>query len=178
MTPLSNLWPTIQDRLRHIAAHLLARERRDHTLQPTALVHEAFLRLQGDTAVDVGSPAMLYRAAAGSMRRVLIDHARSVARHKRRAPGHRVDAEQVSVMPIDPALVLDVEAAIDRLAKASPEHAEIMNLRFFGSLTEEEVAEALGLSRRKVQMCIKSAGAYLRTLLDGDEQNEGTDSAA
>lgn len=178
LTAINQLWSTIHDRLRHVAAHLLARERRNHTLQPTALVHEAWLRLVGDNAVPQQSASMLYRTVACSMRRVLVDHARGVTRQKRQIPGPREDAEQVAIMPVDPALLLDVEAALQKLAQSSPERAEVVNLRFFGCLTEEEVATALGISRRKVQMCMKSASAYLRAILsEPSEPTTGSTSA-
>lgn len=166
MSHHDQLWADIHGRLRHLAAHLLVQERRNHTLQPTALVHEAWLRLQQDRAAADQSAHLLYRAAANSMRRVLLDHARGAHRHKRTPPGERLDADQLQDFPLDPSLLLDLDAALQRLTAVSPLHARIVELRFFAGLTEQDVAASLGISRRTVQTSFRSAASYLRTLLD------------
>ncbi len=177
MSHVDHLWATIHGRLRHLAAHLLVQERRDHTLQPTALVHEAWLRLHQDRATADHSAHLLYRAVANSMRRVLLDHARGVHRQKRTPPRTRLDADQLQYQPADPAALLDLDAALRRLARVSPLHARIVELRFFAGLTEQDVAASLGISRRTVQTSFRSAASYLRTLLEDPpgDCDDGTD---
>lgn len=166
MHPTDQLWTTVHARLRHVAAHLLARERSSHTLQPTALVHEAWLRLHDDRASGERSDHQLVRAVAHSMRRVLLDHARGVKRRKRTPPGERVPPADVPELGLDAELVLDLDAALRNLAAISPLHARIVELRFFAGLTEVETAASLGISRRTVQKSFRSASSYLRTQLD------------
>lgn len=159
------------ERLRALARYFLGRERRDHTLQPTALAHEAFLRLPaGADESDPAHPRFL-RAAAAAMRRVLVDHARTRRAAKRGGAGRRE--------PLDDALLLyetnasdlvAVDEALARLERFDPELAALVDLRFFGGLTEEEAAAALGVSPRTARRAWRAAKLWLsRELSPGDD---------
>jgi RNA polymerase sigma factor (TIGR02999 family) len=155
--------------LRRMAAGLLRREGPGHTLQPSALVHEALLRLlDGDALADVPNRRYLFAAAAQAMRQVLVDHARRRHTAKRRGGLIR--------LPLDEALVtyeaqgLDVLAlhdALDRLARSHPRHARVVTLRFFGGLSVPEVAEALEISDTTVEGDWRYARAWLHGQLRG-----------
>lgn len=145
----------------------MRRERRDHTLQPTALVNEAFLRLLRDSAVDLTSRAHFLAAASITMRQVLVDHARQRRAAKRQ--GHRIRVElgdfAAGAGPRDDVLILD--EALTQLAGCDPRQARVVELLFFGGLTEEEAAENLGLSSRTVKRDWRSARAWLQAQLRG-----------
>jgi RNA polymerase sigma factor (TIGR02999 family) len=155
--------------LRRIAGGLLRRERPGHTLQPSALVHEALLRLlDGDALADVPNRRYLLAAAAQAMRLVLVDHARR--RHAAKRLGGRIRR------PLDEALVaceaqgLDVLAlhdALDRLARSNPRPARVVTLRFFGGLSVPEVAAALEVSDTTVEGDWRYARAWLHGQLGG-----------
>ncbi len=145
---LSAAWPGVYDELRRIAASYLRGERPDHTLQPTALVHEAYLRLVDQRRIDYGNRAQFLGVAAQMMRRILTNHARARQAAKRGG----TDAVRLS---LDEALdfyeardinVIAVDEALKELALLDPRQAQIVELRFFGGLTMEEVAQVLSLS--------------------------------
>ena len=146
--PASELLPPVYAELRRLAAHRMAAEANGHTLQPTALVHEAWLRL-GGADQNWQNRAHFYGAAAEAMRRILIDHAR-----RRRAVRHGGGQERVNVERVEIAApagdddqeVLDIHEALDRLAIDHPEKSELVKLRYFVGLTNEEAAEVLGIS--------------------------------
>jgi RNA polymerase sigma factor (TIGR02999 family) len=155
--------------LRRIAAGLMRRERPVHTLQPTALVHEAVIRIfYGAIPPEIPNRRYLFGAAAGAMRRILVEHERRRRTAKR-------DAARVRVrLPIDKVLLgfeeqgLDVIAlheALDRLTQAHPRPAEVVTLRFFGGLSVPEVAEVLGISDTTVEGDWRFARAWLRGAL-------------
>lgn len=139
------LLPLVYDELRSLAAVRLANEKPGQTLQPTALVHEAFLRLVGDQHFE--GRGHFFAAAAEAMRRILIDAARR--KHGPRQGGRRqrvlTDLDRLAATPDDPAL-LDLDAALDVLATESPIRAELVKLRFFAGLTIPEAAAVLGVS--------------------------------
>jgi RNA polymerase sigma factor (TIGR02999 family) len=155
--------------LRRTAGGLMRHERPGHTLQPSALVHEALLRLlDGDTLADVPNRRYLLAATAQAMRQVLVDHARR--RHARKRDGDRVR------VPLDQVLAgfdekgLDVIAlheALDRLAEEHPRPAQVVDLRFFGGLSAPEVAEALAVSVTIVESDWRFARAWLKGQLGG-----------
>ena len=169
------LWEAVYDELRSVARHQMADEATGHTLQPTALVNEAFLRLVGEGKADWSSRRHFFGAAARAMRRICIDHARTRNRLKRGAgqhPGRLVEEPAVSLG--DPAEMLAVDEALDKLEQEEPRQAEVVMLRYFVGLTEEETATALGVSRRTVQTDWRMARAWLhRELSDGDTWGEG-----
>jgi RNA polymerase sigma factor (TIGR02999 family) len=154
----------VYDELRTIAAGLMGRERHDHTLQPTALVNEAFVRLlEGDALKQAPNRAYFFAAAARSMRQVLVDHARQRKTQKRGGEFARValDAvlEQFEENHLD---VLALDEALKNLAQLNPRQGEVVTLRFFGGLTVAEVAEQLGVSVATVEGDFRKATAFLR----------------
>lgn len=157
---LERLMPLVYDELRRLAQHYLRSERPDHTLQATAIVNEAYLRLV-DMNVAWQDRAHFFAVAARLMRRLLVDHARAKHRAKREG-GARIsweDAEQVSSSPAADVLLLD--QALEELAIFDRRKSEIVELHFFGGLTNEEVAEALSISRATVQRELRLAKAWL-----------------
>jgi RNA polymerase sigma factor (TIGR02999 family) len=166
----SKLWRLVYDELRHVAQRQLAREAPGRTLQPTSLVHEVFLRLTAGEAVQFENRRHFFGAAARAMRQIRIDDARRRRRVKRgggKRPG--VVDQEPAVFDQDPAQVLAVDEALKRLEQMDPRKAEIVTLRYFAGLTEQETAAALDLSRRTVQMEWRLAKAWLhRELSKGD----------
>lgn len=160
--PDDRVFRAVERELRRIAAAYMRRERRDHTLQPTALVNEAYLRLvEGDLAWE--GRGHFYGIAARVMRQILVDHARKHQAAKRGA-GRRVDKSVSKV--VDPAAggdidVLALHLALDELAALDPRQAQIVELRYFGGLTEEEVARAMDLSPATIRREVASAKFFL-----------------
>jgi RNA polymerase sigma factor (TIGR02999 family) len=157
------LLPLVYDELRQLAAARLAREKPGHTLQPTALVHEAYLRLvaAGDEPAWEGR-RHFFAAAAEAMRRILIDQSRRKKRVKRGGGRRRVDLDQIEVpadAPGDDLLALD--EALDGLAREAPQKAELVKLRFFAGLSVEEAAHCLGISRATADRYWAYARAWL-----------------
>ncbi|HEX9046949.1 MAG TPA: sigma-70 family RNA polymerase sigma factor [Verrucomicrobiae bacterium] len=149
---LNDLLPLVYDELRKIAAARMQSESAGHTLQPTALVHEAWLQLVGNAADRTWqNRAHFFGAAADAMRRILIDKARRKARLKRGGDQARVDIADVEIAESTPDEdVLRINEAVEKLEQEDPEQARIVVLKFFGGLTNEEVAENLGISVRTV----------------------------
>ncbi len=166
---LDALMPVVYDELRRLAQHYMRGERPEHTLQATALVNDAYLRLV-DMKVSWQDRAHFFAVAARLMRRLLVDHARAHHRAKREG-GPKVsldDALEVSCKPASDLLALD--EALAELETFDRRKSEIVELRFFGGLSNEEVAEALGLSRSTVQRDLRLAKAWLkRELKKSDE---------
>jgi RNA polymerase sigma factor (TIGR02999 family) len=136
--------------LRTLAGRHLRGERRGHTLQPTALVHEAYLRLVDGEAIGWDSRAHFFGAAARAMRRVLVDHARRRDAVKRGGAWERVTlATDLRADARTATDLLDLHEALERLAALDPERARLVELRFFAGLTLDEAADVLGVSRRK-----------------------------
>ena len=161
---------TLYRDLRGVAAGQLRRERAGHTLQPTALVHEAFLRLRRQHALDPADRPALLAAAARHMRQALVDHARRRGRLKRGGGGKRVTLHDGDLAAADrPADMLDLDAALGRLAELNPRQAEVVMLRFFGGLTAPEAAAALNVSVRTAEADWTFARAWLRRELAGEE---------
>ncbi len=154
--------PLVYNELRKLAAHKIAAEPSGQTLQPTALVHEAWLRLAGDDAARFANRAHFISAAAEAMRRILIDRARSKHRLRRGGGWQRVDLESVTVATEDPnETVLAVHEALDRLAAEDPLDAQIVKLRYFVGMNHQEIATELGLS----EPTVRRHWAYARSWL-------------
>lgn len=148
---VDQLMVQLQDELRRIATRELGRERPDHTLQPTALVNEAYLRLAGQHNLEQASRTTFLAAAAQTMRRILIEVARAHAADKRGGQWHRVTLSGMDADSSDRKLdALDLNDAIERLARENERLAAVVILRFFGGLTVQEAAESLGISPRTV----------------------------
>ena len=164
------LMPVVYAELRGLAGFYLSRERGDHTLQPTALVHEAYLRLVDQTRVVWQNRAHFMSVAAQAMRRILVDHARKRAAMKRAGDRQKVTLD--TALPIgDDAVQPDLIAldmALDRLALEHPEKAQVVVMRFFGGLKEAEIAEVLNVSSRTVTRYWKYASAWLARDLSPD----------
>jgi RNA polymerase sigma factor (TIGR02999 family) len=156
--------------LRELARRMLADERQGHTLQPTALVHEAYLRLGGDQSRLWSSRTHFYHAAAEAMRRVLVDHARSRGRQKRGGGPRARQRLPASVLDLvaapDPQDVFALDDALTRLERQSPDIAAVVRLRFFAGLSVDQTAEALNRSARSVDRDWSYARAWLYDALN------------
>lgn len=167
------LLPLVYDQLRNLAQKVLRGESPNHTLQATALVHEAFLRLVGPRDLPWQNRAHFFAAAAQAMRRILVDHARRKAARRRGGPEARRMAVDLTGLP-DPGseqeaagfLVLD--ETIQRLQHADPEAAEVVHLRYFAGLSIEETAAALGVSAPTVKRLWAFARGWLKEAIDSD----------
>jgi RNA polymerase sigma factor (TIGR02999 family) len=159
---LDRLVPHIHQELRKLAAGYLKRERPDHTLQPTALVNEAFLKLIDQRAVKWQNRAHFFGIAAQAMRRILVDHARTHAAGKRGGGLRRVplDDEHLIAGTVDVDL-LALDEALTRLATIDPQQSRIVELRFFGGLTMEETAEVMRISPATIGREWRIAKAWL-----------------
>jgi RNA polymerase sigma-70 factor, ECF subfamily len=172
---LERLVPLLYDELRAMAHRQLVRERRNDTLQTTALVHEAYLKLVDDTRVTRRGRAYFFAAAARAMRQVLVDYARRRNAEKR-GGGARLlslDEDQVAVDEFAGEL-LDLDRALAQLAELNPRHARVVECRFFAGMSVEETAEALDLSPRTVKYDWALARAWLFDALGGDERGPTT----
>lgn len=156
------LLPLVYDELRRRAAGQLRRDRKGHTLQPTALVHEAYVRLLGQRRVDWQSRTHFFSLASQMMRRILVDHARARAAAKRPEQGLRVslDGDLASVDPRECDLLM-LDQALSELARLDQRQGTIVELCYFGGLTEDEVAGAMSISRSTVAREMRSAKAWL-----------------
>lgn len=143
------LLTVVYNELRRLASSLLRRERKGHTLQPTELVHEAFLKLTGGSAPSFEDRRHFFGIAARAMRQLLVDHARAYARQKRLDPALRQPLELAANTPAPggDAEVAAVHEALERLTRDHPRHARIVELRYFGGFSLPETAEILGVSR-------------------------------
>jgi RNA polymerase sigma factor (TIGR02999 family) len=161
---LDELVPLVFDELRRLAHSYLRRERADHTLQPTALVNEAYLRLVNQQEVRWQSRAHFFGIAANLMRQILVDHARRRAADKRGG----ADLQRLSLTQAERVAegegvdVLALNEALERLAAFDPQQARIVELKFFAGLTIEETAEVLGLSHATIERDWKLARAWLK----------------
>jgi RNA polymerase sigma factor (TIGR02999 family) len=156
------LLPVVYEELRRIAAQRLSHEALGHTLQPTALVHEAYLRLVGSASSDWENRAHFFAAAAEAMRRILIESARARQRLKRAPGGERFELSEHDriVLPIA-ADLLDLNEALARLEQAQPEKANVVKLKFFAGMTLAEIATALEISTATVERHWTYARAWL-----------------
>ena len=157
------LVPVVYEELRRRAGALMRRETPNHTLQATALVHEAYLRLIQQDRADWQGRAHFFAMASQFMRRILVDHARSRSRDKRGGGVVRVQLDEgLAISPQRDADVLALDDALQRLAELDPRQAEIVVMRFFGGLTVDEVAAALDVSKRTVEAEWTMVKAWLR----------------
>lgn len=157
---VDQLLPLLYQELRALARGRLARERGDHTLTPTALVHEAYLRLVGGSLPALRDRNHFLAIAAIAMRRVLVDHARGLARDKRGGGLARVSLGE-GMGAAEPPQLLELDLALTRLARLDPDMARVVELRWFGGLEVEEVASVLELSPRTIARRWTQARAWL-----------------
>jgi len=154
--------PLVYDELRKLAAHRMAQEQPCQTLQPTALVHEAWLRLVGDDSPRFEGRGHFFAAAAEAMRRILIHRARQKLSLRRGAGAQRVNLDELEVaVAADDETLMAVDEAMAKLAQEDPDSAEFIKLRFFVGLTNEEAAQALGIPERTARRHWSFARAWL-----------------
>jgi len=164
------LFQLVYPKLRRLAAAYMSKERRGHTLQPTALVHEAFLRIP-DTGVDWQGRSHFFAVAATVMRRVLVDHARAVMSEKRGA-GKKVELTDTLVYDVQqPRHMVELDSAMKRLSEMQPRQSQVVEMRFFAGMTEDEIAEVLNVNPRTVKRDWKVARAWLLAELTGKSQD-------
>lgn len=157
----------VYEQLRVIAKAKLSGQAPGHTLQATALVHEAFLKMREHSSVFMAEPAVFFRIAAQAMRQILVDHARAKGRVKRAGGTRREFADVAELAESrDPAEIMAFDEALSRLEQQQPRAAEVVKLRFFAGLTVEETAQALGLSQRTVTREWRYARAWLLRALE------------
>jgi RNA polymerase sigma factor (TIGR02999 family) len=172
-----DLLPVVYEQLRAIARQKMARERLGHTLQATALVHEAYARLIGNDEIEWAGRGHFYAAAAEAMRRILVEHARARARIKRGGPG--ADARRVPLSAVslaedqNPQEILSLDEAFRRLGKRAPEMADVVRLRFYAGLSVEETALALSVSAATVKRRWTWARSWLYREMRGNETGRG-----
>jgi len=165
---LDKMTPVVYDELRRLARHFLAAERPDHTLQPTALVHEAYLRLVDQHAVDWQNRAHFLGVAASMMRRILINHARAHQAAKREGQSNAVALDDALGVFTNPQVnLLDLNRALQELAEMDPQQGRIVELRYFGGLTIEETAEVMGISPATVKRDWGTARLWLMQQIEG-----------
>jgi len=166
------LMPLVYDQLRRLARAYMSRESPGHTLQPTALVNEAYLRLVDSSKISWQGRTHFFAVGARVMRRLLIDHARGRGRQKRGAEWHRVTFSQMlphlAQREVDYDQLLVMNEALERLAELDERQAKVVELRFFGGLTMPEVAHLLGVSQRTVEGDWTHARAWLKRELARD----------
>jgi len=173
---LDTLIPLVYEELRRLAGRHLDRERSGHTLQPTALVHEAYARLV-DADISYQDRTHFFAVASGTMRRVLVDHARSRAATRRGGGARHVTLDdRVSAEASDPTEILALDAALDRLAAVDSRKAGAIQLHVFGGLTYSEIAATLGVSEATVDRDLRMARAFLHAEL-GPRRSEVDESA-
>ena len=157
------LFADVYTELRALAARYLHRERKNHTLQPTALVHEAYMRLVDQAHVDWQGRTHFFAVAAQAMRRILVDHARRRAATKRGGNRHRIALDDNLAGEFKRDVdVLELEAALTKLTKLDRRQADMIELRFFGGLSIDQVAEVTGISKRSVEREWTMVRAWLR----------------
>ena len=168
------LFPLLYDQLRALASKNLRRERPDHTLQATGLVHEAYLRMAGQSELDPTCRTHFFALAARVIRQVLIDHARRRRGSRRGGDRHRVTLHDEAVASGREAVdLLDLHAALEKLAALHERQATLVELRFFGGLGMEEIASVIGVTTRTVERDWRMAKSWLR--LEMERGTPGTD---
>jgi RNA polymerase sigma factor (TIGR02999 family) len=164
------LMPLVYAELRTIAGKYLRKERKDHTLQPTALVNEVYIRMFSAATPNVADKAHFLAIASQMMRRILVDYARTKASGKRGGDLHRVEADglELGTDHRDLLPLLELDRALDQLAAENPVLARAIEMRYFGGLTADEAAEVTGRSVHSVRHDLRFAQAWLRRALDGE----------
>jgi len=165
---LDKLMPLVYSELRRLAGNYLRRERQDHTLQPTALVNEAYLKLVDQHSAHWQNRAQFFGVAAQLMRRILVDHAREQQAAKRGgADQQRLSITSAEMMAEQPKIdLMALNESLEELSKMDEQQSRIVELKFFGGLSIEETAEVLGISHATVERDWKMARAWLRRRLE------------
>ena len=167
----NKLLPLVYEELRRLATHKMSQQPPGQTLQPTALVHEAWLKLADSGKHQWESRKHFFAAAAEAMRQILIDRARKRQRLRHGGGQERVDLDDVEVAaPGDPDTILALNEALEELGQADPTKAQVVKLKFFVGLSERETAEVLGVSERTVERHWAYAQAWLFERISSDDQ--------
>lgn len=170
----AHLVERVYEQLRHLAGGYFQHERASHTLQPTALVHEAYLRLAEQDNVTWRSEGQFYVLAARAMRNILIDHARTKKRDKRGGGWNRVQIETIDgAIQSDKVDLIALDEALNTLAEFDRGKARLVELRFFAGMTLEDAADALGIARSTASEHWRMARAWLHRQLDEPPDDEG-----
>jgi RNA polymerase sigma factor (TIGR02999 family) len=165
----AKLLPLVYDELRKLAAAKMAKERPDHMLDATALVHEAYLRLVGDRAY--ADRRHFFHVAAEAMRQILIDRARQHRRARHGGDRQRIPLDDAGpIAESEPSELLALDEALERFSVVDPLRAGLVKLRYFGGLSEQEAAETLGISRATASRYWTYARAWLINAIDGEDQ--------
>jgi RNA polymerase sigma factor (TIGR02999 family) len=173
---VGRLFPVVYDELRRLARSYLKGRSGDSTLQATALVHEAYLKLVDGTRVGWKDRAHFFALAARAIRQVLIDHERGKGRVKRWGGQEKVSLDAALTLGAEPNPDFRLlDRALEKLEAAHPERARVVELRFFGGLTHEEIAEVLGVTTRTVERYWRFGRAWLYREVTGEAANEGDD---
>ena len=168
----AELLPSVYAELRRLAAHKLSLERPGQTLQSTALVHEAWLNLAGSESRKWEGQKHFFAAAARAMQRILIENARRKQRQKRGGGWERIDFERIQLAePLPSNDLLALDEALAELAASDPQAAELVQLRFFAGLTQQQTADLLGISRRTADRTWAYARAWLFQRISGATQS-------
>ena len=169
----NRLFPLIYDELHRLAQRYLRRERPDHTLQATALVHEAYLKLLGQRNAAWANRAHFMAVAATAMRRILVNHAKSHRAARRGGGRAKLTIDEAAAVFEDRAIdLIALDEALTRLAEVDPDQARIVELRFFGGLSVDDTARHLGVSARTVHYDWAMARAWLRGELTGGDERD------
>ena len=169
---LAELIPLVYEELRRLAGRYMRRESPGHTLQTSALVNEAYLRLVDQTRVQWQNRAHFFGVAAQLMRRILVDHARSRSRAKRGGRAQKVSLAEQAVVTKEVVEVIALDDALKNLAEMDLRKSQIVEMKFFGGLTTEEVAEVLKVTSRTVEREWRKAKAWLNRAINKGETNE------
>ncbi len=176
---LDRLWPLVYDELRQLAARQMRRERPDHTLQPTALVHEAWLRLVDQREVDWRNRARFFGLAAEMMRRILVNHALARKADKRGGQEPRLSLDEAVSFAAEREINLArLDEALTQLATLDPDLCRIVEMRFFAGLTIEEVAEVMNISTATVKRQWRTARAWLYQQISQSDNPPALESTA
>ena len=171
---VTRLMPLVYDELRRLARDYLRRERGGHTLQPTGLVHEAYLRLVDDTRVEWQGRAHFFSLAARAMRRILVDHARARNSAKRGGRVEKIPLEAAGdLLTASTVDLVQLDGALEILAQTYPRQSEVVEMRFFGGLEAREIAEVLQVSEKTILRDWNFAKLFLRRELDGERPDHG-----
>ena len=170
----SQLMPLVYDELRRLARDYLRRERDGHTLQPTALVHEAYLRLVDDAQVQWQGRAHFFGVAARAMRRILVDHARAHNAAKRGGGVEKIPLEAAGdLLAAHDVDLVSLDGALEALAQTYPRQCEVVELRFFGGLEAREIAEVLQVSEKTIRRDWNFAKLFLLREMDAKGSPDG-----
>ena len=163
------LYPLVYDNLHLIAERVFARERKNHSLQPTLLVNEAYMNLVGEAQIDWKSRSHFYAVGAKAIRRILVHHARSKNAQKRGGEYRQIDLEEgIAHAEQKNEVVLSLDEAMEHLAKQNERQAQVVEMKFFGGMKMQEIADELGVSIKTVELDWRIAKAWLKKFMESD----------